>query len=117
MFLTKDLMLDWRLGEAYFAEQLIDVRLEAIFEGMRNRATTDYTGLCRATCQPTMEAGSGLRPLEPTLNHIFECSTPPLRVRSVIPMENTFGATCQSSGMSKVKVSRRSGLGRQSTAF
>lgn len=26
MFLTKDLMLDWRLGEAYFSEQLIDVR-------------------------------------------------------------------------------------------
>lgn len=26
MFLVKDLMLDWRLGEAYFSEQLIDVR-------------------------------------------------------------------------------------------
>lgn len=27
MFLSKDLLLDWRMGEAYFSEQLIDVSL------------------------------------------------------------------------------------------
>lgn len=43
MFLTKDLMMDWRLGEKYFAENLIDLDFSSNNGGWQWSASTEVS--------------------------------------------------------------------------
>ena len=72
-FLTKDLLINWQEGEAWFMAQLVD--------GDR---------------PPTTAAGSGPRAPAPMPRPTSGCSTPSSRAKSSIPMRHTSPNGCRS---------------------
>lgn len=90
-FLAKHLLLDWRMGERYFMEHLIDGDFAS------NNGGWGFRSVSLLSFHPLSADIKIALLLELIHSHIFESSTPCSKVRNSMPMESIFENGCLNS--------------------